>query len=69
MEPVAREREVPAPVAGRSRFLLLYLASFLSYGDRFAIAPLLVSISRDLLVSLAATATVASAYFLAYGSM
>jgi hypothetical protein len=29
-------------------FRLLYLGPFISYGDRFAIPPLLVSISRDL---------------------
>ncbi|MDP9019210.1 MAG: MFS transporter [Actinomycetota bacterium] len=45
----------------------MYLGSFISYGDRFAIAPLLVSISEDLGESLAATAAVASAYFLFYG--
>jgi len=52
-----------------TRFRLLYLGSFVSYADRFAIAPLLVSISRDLGTSLAATASVASAYFLSYGVM
>lgn len=51
------------------RFGLLYLGSFVSYADRFAIAPLLVSISRDLGESLAAVAAVASAYFLFYGAM
>ncbi len=48
-------------------FRLLYLGPFVSYGDRFAIAPLLVSISRDLEESLAAVAAVASVYFLLYG--
>lgn len=52
-----------------ARFGLLYLGSFVSYGDRFAIAPLLVSISLDLGESLAAVAAVASAYFLFYGAM
>lgn len=54
---------------GKSRFGLLYLGSFISYGDRFAIAPLLVSISVDLRESLAAVAAVASVYFLCYGVM
>ena len=48
-------------------FGLLYLGPFISYGDRFAIAPLLVSISRDLGRPLAAVTGVASVYFLLYG--
>ena len=48
-------------------FGLLYLGPFISYGDRFAIAPLLLSISRDLREPLAAVTGVASAYFLLYG--
>ncbi|CAN5709699.1 MFS transporter [soil metagenome] len=48
-------------------FGLLYLGPFLSYSDRFAIPPLLVSISRDLGEPLAAVAGVASVYFLLYG--
>lgn len=46
---------------------LLYLGPFISYGDRFAIAPLLVSISRDLDQTLAGVTGVASVYFLLYG--
>jgi len=48
-------------------FRLLYLGPFISYGDRFAIAPLLVSISRDLERPLGAVTGVASVYFLLYG--
>ena len=48
-------------------FGLLYLGPFVSYGDRFAIGPLLVSISRDLGRPLAAVTGVASVYFLLYG--
>ena len=48
---------------------LLQLPTVTSTCDRFAIAPLLVVISLDLGVSLAAVATVASVYFLAYGLM
>ena len=48
-------------------FRLLYLGPFISYGDRFAIAPLLVSISRDLDEPLPAVTAVASVYFLLYG--
>ncbi|MPZ66939.1 MAG: MFS transporter [Pseudonocardiaceae bacterium] len=62
------QEEGPGEPAG-PRFGLLYLGSFISYGDRFAIAPLLVSISLDLGESLAAVAAVASAYFLFYGVM
>ena len=50
-------------------FRLLYLGPFISYGDRFAIAPLLISISRDLNETLEAVTGVASAYLLLYGIM
>ena len=51
----------------RSRLRLLQGSTFTSNFDRFAIAPLLVPIGLDLRASLAAVATVASAYYLAYG--
>lgn len=51
------------------RLRLLQAAALTSTCDRFAIAPLLVVISLDLGASLAAVATVASVYFLAYGLM
>ncbi|WP_226363856.1 MFS transporter [Pseudonocardia abyssalis] len=52
-----------------TRLRLLQAAALTSTCDRFAIAPLLVVISLDLGASLAAVATVASVYFLAYGLM
>ncbi len=51
------------------RLRLLQLAALTSTCDRFAIAPLLVLIARDLEVSLGAAAAVAGGYFLAYGLM
>lgn len=69
VDPAAPRREVGFADPGGPRFGLLYLGSFISYGDRFAIAPLLVSISVDLRESLAAVAAVASVYFLCYGVM
>ena len=59
-----------ATVAGeRSRLRLLQLTALTSTADRFALAPLLVVIGRDLGVPLTAVAAVASSYFLAYGVM
>jgi len=58
----------PDALAGR-RFRLLYLGALLSYGDRYLIPPLLVSMSRDLDVSLAAVTSVATLYFFLYGLM
>lgn len=67
MEPLVPRRSLKSAKAAHVSFAMLYLASFVSYADRFAIAPLLVSISLDLGESLAAVAAVASAYFLFYG--
>jgi predicted MFS family arabinose efflux permease len=58
-----------ATVGERGRLRLLQLAALTSTCDRFAIAPLLVLIGLSLHASLAAVATVASGYFLAYGLM
>lgn len=69
MDPVTPGQGDGAAEPGDARLGLLYLGSFVSYADRFAIAPLLVSISLDLGESLAAVAAVASAYFLFYGAM
>lgn len=69
VDPVTPEQESGPAEQRDHRFGLLYLGSFVSYGDRFAIPPLLVSISLDLRESLAAVAAVASAYFLFYGAM
>lgn len=52
---------------GRRRLRLLQAATFASNVDRFAIAPLLVPIERDLGAPLAAVSAVAGGYFLAYG--
>ena len=55
-------------VAGeRGKLRLLQASTFTSNVDRFAITPLLVPIGLELQASLAAVATVASGYFLAYG--
>jgi predicted MFS family arabinose efflux permease len=56
-----------ADLEGRLR--LLRAAVFLSNFDRFAVAPMLVSIAADLEVSLAEVAAVASLYYLLYGLM
>ena len=67
------EPEAPSTDAGAVRgqgtagFTLLYLGSFLVYGDRFAIPPMLVAISEDLDESLGAVTVVATVYFLLYG--
>ncbi|TDC06572.1 MFS transporter [Nonomuraea longispora] len=55
--PVSTERPPPA----------LSVSSFVSSFDRFAVTPMLVLIARDLEVSLAASVTAASGYYLAYG--
>ena len=71
-----RPRSVKAPTArtppsghGESDFRLLYFGPLVSYADRFAIPPILLSISRDLDASLAATTAVATLYFFSYGAM
>lgn len=60
-----RTRSTPAGASGGTS--LLYVGAFVVYGDRFAIAPLLVAIARDFRVSVGATTAVASLYFLLYG--
>lgn len=67
-DPLKAADSQPDALAGR-RFRLLYLGALLSYGDRYLIPPLLVSMSRDLDVSLAAVTTVATVYFFLYGLM
>lgn len=49
------------------RFGPLYLGSFIAYGDRFLIGPLLVIIAADFGISLGAAAAVATSYLLVYG--
>jgi len=51
------------------RLRLLRAAAFLSTFDRFAVAPMLVTIALDLGVPLARAAAAASVYFLLYGFM
>lgn len=63
------ELNVKREIATDSDFRPLYLGPFISYGDRFALAPLLVSISVDLNESLAAVTRVATIYFLLYGAL
>ena len=48
-------------------FRPLYVGAFLAYGDRFAIAPILVSVATDLGESLAAVTVMATLYFFLYG--
>ena len=57
----------PAEVVSDPDFRLLYVGSFLAYGDRFAIAPILVSVATDLGESLAAVTVMATSYFFLYG--
>lgn len=64
-----QEADPPTGGVADRGFRLLYLGAFLSYGDRFAIPPLLVSIARDLGESLAAVTAVATLYFFFYGVM
>lgn len=53
----------------KGRLRLLRAAAFLSTFDRFAVAPMLVTIAADLRVSLAEVSAAASLYFLLYGLM
>ena len=53
----------------QGRLRLLQAAAFLSAFDRFAVAPMLVTIAADLEVSLAEVSAAASLYFLLYGIM
>src|SRR5918995_6970908 len=57
--------------AGRSQggLRLLQLAAFFSSFDRFAVAPMLVTIAASLGASLAETTATASLYYLLYGGM
>lgn len=68
-DPEPAPAEDPRVAVAGSRFRLLYLAALLSYGDRYLIPPLLVSMARDLGVSLAAVTVVATLYFFLYGGM
>ena len=67
-----RHRGLAEPEAGGEGFSvtrLFYVGPFITMFDRGVIGPLLVAIALDLRVSLAAAATVASAYYIFYGGM
>lgn len=59
----------PGSTAEGGGFGPLYLGAFLIYGDRFAIAPMLLTIADDLDEPLAAVTIIATLYFLLYGIM
>ncbi len=63
------EEQGLVPGATREGFGLLYVGAFIVYGDRFAIPPILLAISRDLRAPLGEVTAVASVYFLLYGLM
>jgi MFS family permease len=58
-----------APKGHRGGLRLLQLAAFFSSFDRFAVAPMLVTIAASLGTSLAGVAATASLYYLLYGGM
>jgi predicted MFS family arabinose efflux permease len=60
---------VRAPRESRSGLRLLQLAAFFSSFDRFAVAPMLVTIAASLEASLSEVAATASLYYLFYGLM
>jgi predicted MFS family arabinose efflux permease len=60
---------VRAPRESRRGLRLLQLAAFFSSFDRFAVAPMLVTIAASLEASLSEVAATASLYFLFYGLM
>jgi hypothetical protein len=53
----------------RDSLRLLQLAAFFSSFDRFAVAPMLVTIAASLGTSLAGVAATASLYYLLYGGL
>ncbi|HEY6580312.1 MAG TPA: MFS transporter, partial [Rubrobacter sp.] len=55
--------------SSRGGLRLLQLAAFFSSFDRFAIAPMLVTIAASLGTSLAGITATASLYYLLYGAM
>ena len=58
-----------APLGSRAGLRLLQLAAFFSSFDRFAVAPMLVTIAASLGASLSEVAATASLYYLLYGAM
>ncbi len=58
-----------APGKSRGGLRLLQLAAFFSSFDRFAVAPMLVTIAASLGASLSEVAATASLYYLLYGAM
>ena len=63
----ARARSPESEAAPAERFGPLYLGSFIAYGDRFLIGPVLVVIAGHFDVSLGAAAAVATLYLFLYG--
>jgi MFS family permease len=59
----------PSDPSRPADFRLLYVGSFIAYGDRFAIAPILVTVAADLQESLAAVTVMATLYFFLYGAL
>jgi hypothetical protein len=57
----------PAPAGSRGGLRLLQLAAFFGSFDRFAVAPMLVTIAASLGASLTEVAATASLYYLLYG--
>ena len=57
------------PKGPRAGLRLLQVAAFFSSFDRFAVAPMLVTIAASLGVSLSAVTATASLYYLLYGGM
>lgn len=60
---------MPASEATGVALRPLYVAAFVAYADRFAIAPVLVAISEDLHEPLAAVTAVATLYFFFYAAL
>ena len=58
-----------APLGSSAGLRLLQLAAFFSSFDRFAVAPMLVTIAASLGASLSEVAATASLYYLLYGAM
>lgn len=69
MKAATEEASSGAAGPARGEFRSLYFAASIAYGDRFALPPILVAISGDLEVSLAAATAVATVYFFVYGAM
>lgn len=67
--PAADSDVLAGSPASAADFAPLYLGSFIAYGDRYLIGPLLVLIAADYGVTLGAAAAVATVYLLLYGGL